>query len=108
MKGDLKLISNNIQDISEKKFNPKISESRVFERSTKLLRQSKDIILVNDMAKSQNLQKQQNINPEAQAAGGSSIALSDFYSMQEKKEEEKSSKVKNPFEWFEETIQVKL
>jgi hypothetical protein len=108
MKGDLKLISNNIQDISEKKFNPKISESRVFERSTKLLRQSKDVILVNDMAKSQNLQKQQNPNPEVTAAGGSRIALSDFITMQEKKDEEKSSKVKNPFEWFEETIQVKL
>lgn len=106
MKGDLKLISNNIQDISEKKFNPKISESRVFERSTKLLRQSKDVML-NDMSKSPNLQKQQIPNPEAQTAG-TRIALSDLISMQEKKEEDKSSKVKNPFEWFEETIQVKL
>jgi hypothetical protein len=108
MKGDLKLISNNIQDISEKKFNPKISESRVFERSTKLLRQTKDVILTNDMSKSPNLQNQQIPNPESQTAGGTRIALSDLISMQEKKEEDKSSKVKNPFEWFEESIQVKL
>ena len=110
MKGDLKPISNNIFDISEKKFNPKISEAKVFERSTKILRQSKDVMLTNDINnKSPLLNKNNsaNVNAESQNAG-TRIALSELISMQEKKEEDKSSKVKNPFEWFEESIQKKL
>jgi len=110
MKGDLKPISNNIFDISEKKFNPKISEAKVFERSTKILRQSKDVMLTNDISnKSPNVNKNisANANTEAQNAG-TRIALSELINMQEKKEEDKTSKVKNPFEWFEESIQRKL
>lgn len=110
MKGDLKPISNNITDISEKKFNPKISEAKVFERSTKILRQSKDVMLTNDIASISPLLNKNSINPgnaDSQTAG-TRIALSELISMQEKKEEDKSSKVKNPFEWFEESIQKKL
>lgn len=108
MKGDLKPISNNIFDISEKKFNPKISEAKVFERSTKILRQSKDVMLTNDINnKSPLLNKNNTTNVESQNAG-TRIALSELISMQEKKDEDKSSKVKNPFEWFEESIQKKL
>lgn len=110
MKGDLKPISNNIFDISEKKFNPKISEAKVFERSTKILRQSKEVMLTNDInnkAPLLNKNNTTNVNAESQNAG-TRIALSELISMQEKKEEDKSSKVKNPFEWFEESIQKKL
>ncbi len=109
MKGDLKPISNNIFDISEKKFNPKISEAKVFERSTKILRQSKDVMLTNDISGKSPLNKNitANANAESQNAG-TRIALSELISMQEKKDEDKSSKVKNPFEWFEDSIQKKL
>ncbi len=110
MKGDLKPISNNILDISEKKFNPKISEAKVFERSTKILRQSKDVMLTNDISgKSPLINK--NINATANAESqnnGTRIALSELINMQEIKEEDKTSKVKNPFEWFEESILKKL
>lgn len=94
MKGDLKPISNNIFDISEKKFNPKISEAKVFERSTKILRQSKDVMLTNDITnKSPNVNKNisANANPEAQNTG-TRIALSELINMQEKKRKTKLRK----------------
>ena len=106
MKGDLKPISNNILDISEKKFNPKISEAKVFERSTKILRQSKDVMITNDVNNRSPLPKN-NIQEQQNTAGGR-IALSELINMQEKKDEDKNSKVKNPFEWFEEIIEKKL
>ena len=67
-------------------------------------------MLTNDINNKSPLLNKNNIasaNAESQNAG-TRIALSELISMQEKKEEDKSSKVKNPFEWFEESIQKKL
>jgi hypothetical protein len=42
MKGEMKVISNNISNVDNKNFRLKISEAKTFERSTKLIREIKD------------------------------------------------------------------
>jgi len=42
MKGEMKVISNNVSSVDNKNFRLKISEAKTFERSTKLIREIKD------------------------------------------------------------------
>ena len=111
MNGESKRINNSISDFSEKKFNPKVSETKVFERSTKILRLSKEAmnILNPSPSKSPN-RKSVGINKQEIEKSELRMNLSELISMQEKKEDDikKHSKVKNPFEWFELNLENKI
>lgn len=98
----MKPISSNLTNISEKKFNLKISDAKVFERSTRLLRQSKENI-VNDGHRSVK-----HNNVDLSNANRISLGLADIANMNETSDQEKNDNIKNPFEWFEDNIHKKL
>jgi hypothetical protein len=93
-----------------KEIQPENKRSKNFGKKHKNLAPIQRCNAYNDInSKSPLLNKNNSANANAESQNtGTRIALSELISMQKKKEEDKSSKVKNPFEWFEESIQKKL
>lgn len=110
MKGDPKPISQSVLNLTDKNFNIKIVEPKVYEKPIKILRQKQDPLNTNqDLNKSSKsgAASNQNISGIQPQEGDKKVQLNDFIEMAEN-EQEKMNRIKNPFEWIEERIATKL
>lgn len=102
MNGEAKLISQSLTQLSDKRFNMKISDAKTYERSIKLLKQSRDVNILemaNKSLKSSFGEIDNNV---------SKIPLAELIQMSENNEIDQNSKIKNPFEWFEELLHRRI
>jgi len=74
--GELKPISSNVNQISEKKFNPKISETKSCDRGGKILRQTNLLAQQNNDALSKSTG--QKSGKDEKDAGGKVMQLSEL------------------------------
>lgn len=114
MKGEPKPISQTVLNLTDKNFNIKIVEPKVFEKQMKILRQKQDPTTVtnnnpelNKTTKSNNNTNLNQNQSTSQIEEKKPQVLNDFIEMSEN-EQEKQSRIKNPFEWIEERISAKL
>eukprot|EP00340_Litonotus_pictus_P003747 CAMPEP_0170519776 /NCGR_PEP_ID=MMETSP0209-20121228/5063_1 /TAXON_ID=665100 ORGANISM="Litonotus pictus, Strain P1" /NCGR_SAMPLE_ID=MMETSP0209 /ASSEMBLY_ACC=CAM_ASM_000301 /LENGTH=737 /DNA_ID=CAMNT_0010805739 /DNA_START=423 /DNA_END=2633 /DNA_ORIENTATION=- len=108
MKGEPKPISQTVLNLTDKNFNIKIVEPKVFEKPIRVLRQNKEQAQSNsqDMNKTaKSIPTKENTT--SQQPEEKKIQLNDFIEMAEN-EQEKFNRIKNPFDWIEEKLSHKL
>lgn len=100
MKGEIKPIGTNTSGMSDKVFNVKISDAKVFERSTRILRQSKENAFTDATLKSHNKEKEK--------TDLTKIKFAELIQRTDDEDKEGKHHIKNPFEWFEDNVSKRV
>lgn len=105
MKEEAKAISANVLNLTDKNFNIKIIEPKVFERPMRVIRQNKEL---NISASNEKINNSQNQNSSTQPiADEKKNNNTDFIELADN-EADKYNRIKNPFDWLEEKLSSKL
>lgn len=102
MKEEAKAISANVLNLTDKNFNIKIIEPKVFERPMRVIRQNKELNISASNEKINSSHNQNSTQPIVdEKKNNDFIELAD-------NEADKYNRIKNPFDWLEEKLSNKL